>query len=265
MIPTPSPPPTITPSPRPLPPSPSPTGAPAPASPAPADLAREFAGRRPTTFGLDVPGVLRRTPAEAVSLTFDACGGRRGSDVDEALLRSLEEAAVPATLFLNARWIDANEARARELAATGLFELANHGLRHRPLTVNGREAYGIAGTRSVREVVDEVQAGRRRVAEITGVEPRWFRAGTAHVDDVAVQVCARLQVTVVNFDVNADAGATYSSAQVRQALRPAGPGSIVIGHMNRPGSGTAAGVRDAIARMSDRGVRFTTLSAAMGI
>jgi peptidoglycan/xylan/chitin deacetylase (PgdA/CDA1 family) len=40
---------------------------------------------------------------------------------------------VPATLFVNARWIEANPRQFRQLAADPLFEIANHGTEHRPL------------------------------------------------------------------------------------------------------------------------------------
>ncbi|WP_296136364.1 polysaccharide deacetylase family protein [uncultured Tessaracoccus sp.] len=207
--------------------------------------------------------MVRRTPADAVCLTFDACGGRRGSGVDRALLEVLATTGTPATLFLNARWIDANPSLARDLAAAPHLEIQDHGTRHRPLTVDGRAAYGIRGTRDVGELVDEVLDNRARLAALTGVEPTCFRAGTAHVDDVAVEICTRLGVRLVHFDVNADAGATFTPDEVRRALVGVRAGSIAIGHCNQPGSGTAAGVRRAIPELRDRGVRFARLSDAL--
>jgi peptidoglycan/xylan/chitin deacetylase (PgdA/CDA1 family) len=49
---------------------------------------------------------------------------------------------VPATLFINARWIKANPRNFRQLAADPLFEIGNHGIEHRALSVIGRSAYG---------------------------------------------------------------------------------------------------------------------------
>ncbi|MET3718675.1 hypothetical protein [Arthrobacter sp. UYEF21] len=51
-----------------------------------------------------------------------------------------------------ARWIRINPSQARDLAANPLFELANHGTRHTSLSVTGKTANGIPGTRSSAEV-----------------------------------------------------------------------------------------------------------------
>ena len=78
-----------------------------------------FSGRRPGQWGLDVEGVTSRLEqALGVALTFDACGGGNGGDgYDAALIDLLRARQVPATLFLNRRWIVANPALAAELAA----------------------------------------------------------------------------------------------------------------------------------------------------
>ena len=120
---------------------------------------------------------------------------------------------MPATLFVNARWIEANPRKFRQLAADPLFEIANHGTEHRPLSVTGRSVYGIAGTSSVAQVVDEVAVNQRLITHLTGAAPAFFRSGTAHYDDVAVRVVNDLGLQVVNFDVLGDAGATYSANQ----------------------------------------------------
>ena len=70
---------------------------------------------------------------------------------------------IPATLFINARWIDANPEVFASLAANPLFEIANHGLLHRPASVNGKGIYGIAGTRSLDELVDEIEVNALKI------------------------------------------------------------------------------------------------------
>jgi peptidoglycan/xylan/chitin deacetylase (PgdA/CDA1 family) len=215
----------------------------------------------PTEWGLTVTGVRTRlaTDQPLVALTFDACGGPRGSGYDGTLVDGLLAAQVPATLFVNARWARANRDRLRQLAAEPSFELANHGTAHRPLSVTGRSAYGIAGTGSPQEVLAEVAGCQALLTEVTGRPPRHFRSGTAHYDEVAVRLVRQQGLDVVNFDVLGDAGATYTADQVTAALMTATPGSIVLLHMNQPGSGTARGVLDAIPRLRDRGLAFTTL------
>ena len=214
----------------------------------------------PTEWGEAVTGVGRRLAGtSAIALTFDACGGPNGSGYDAALIGHLRHLDVPATLFVNERWLDANPAVFAELADDPLFEIANHGTRHRPLSVDGRSAYGITGTGSVDEVIDEVMGCQRRLTELTGTAPRFFGSGTAYYDDVAVRVVHELGLEVAGYSVLGDAGATFSAAQVRDALLGAGPGDIALLHMNHPASGTAEGVAAALPTLLDRGATFTTL------
>ena len=225
-------------------------------------VTRRYSGKRPTAWGEDVPGVVVRLPTtdRVVALTLDACGGRSGSGYDAELIQTLRHERVPATLFVNARWIEANPRKFRQLAADPLFEIANHGTEHRPVSVTGRSAYGIAGTSSVAQVVDEVAVNQRLITQFTGTAPAFFRSGTAHYDDVAVRVVNDLGLEVVNFNVLGDAGATYSADQVADAMLSSKPGSIILAHMNRPDGGTAEGIDAALPKLSQRGLRFVRLS-----
>ena len=225
-------------------------------APTKAQLVSEFAGRRPTEWGLNVTGVVTRSSAHQAVITLDACGGPGGSAVDQELLATLRRLNIPATLFVNARWIHANRPLAAELGADPLFELANHGLLHRPLSVTGRSAYGIPGTASVADAYDELTGCQESLVEATGKPSRFFRAGTAYFDDVAAAMTRRLGILPVNFSINADAGATLPPAAVASALSAAGPGDIVIAHFNKPGSGTAAGFRQALPRLHGGGIAF---------
>lgn len=229
-------------------------------------VVERFAGRAPTQWGERVAGVIThlRSGTNGVALTLDACGTARGKGIDSRLIAFLEREGVPATLFVTGRWIEANPGEFRRLAANPLFEIANHGDRHRPASVAGRSAYGIAGTADVAALVDEIELNARRIQEVTGRRPRFFRSGTAYYDEVAVEVAGVLGHRVAGFSVLGDAGATFSVEQVRRALLAATPGDVVILHMNHPESGTAAGVEAAIPLLRTRGLRFVTLSEGMG-
>ncbi|MEU9477937.1 polysaccharide deacetylase family protein [Streptomyces sp. NPDC048191] len=216
----------------------------------------------PHTWGFDAPGVVHSLPhtTRDIALTFDACGGPGGSGYDRALIQFLRTRHIPATLFINSRWIDANPAQFRHLAADPLFEIANHGTRHRPLSVTGRSAYGIRGTRSAGEVYDEVAGNRARLTRLLGAPPRFFRSGTAYCDDVAARIVGDLGERFVSFSVNGDGGATFTAEQVHTTVASARAGSIVLCHMNHPEGGTARGIALAVPHLQARGHRFVRLS-----
>ncbi|MGW8537950.1 polysaccharide deacetylase family protein [Rhodococcus qingshengii] len=223
------------------------------------------ATRTPTAWGTHLPGIHASVPTQGtrptLALTFDACGGPRGSAVDHQLLDLLREFSVPATLFLNERWIRSNPTMTTELASDPLFRLENHGTLHIPLSVSGRAAYGIAGTATVAEVVEEIESNRRYLYDTVGVESTWFRSGTAHYDDVAVDIAHSRGIRLAGFAVNADAGATAPSAAVTHQLTAASDGAIVLAHMNQPSGGTAVGMRAALAPLRDKGTQFVHLGA----
>ncbi|MEV4951059.1 polysaccharide deacetylase family protein [Paenarthrobacter nitroguajacolicus] len=222
-------------------------------------IVAEFAGRQPKEWGLHVTGVVNNSRSHHVALTFDACGGPGGTGCDHALLNTLRRHKVPATLFINSRWLHANPSLSAELALDPLFELANHGTAHLPLSVNGRAAYGIHGTATVAAAYDELMGNQAILQEISGKVPQFFRPGTAFYDDVAVEVTRRLGMLPVNFTVNGDGGATFSAATVAAEVGRAAPGDIVISHFNRPAAGTAGGYARALPQLLDQGVTFTRL------
>lgn len=243
---------------------------PDPDAPTPGDVAASHAGRQPQQWGVDVSGVHRwlvdpGTPgAPTLALTFDACGGPGGSGVDQVLLDFLVAESIPATLFLNQRWILANRGLTEQLVASELFEVGNHGSRHLPLSVTGQAAYGIGGTRDARDAASEVWENHELLTGLMGEPPRWFRSGTAHYDEVATDIAVELGERPVGFTTNGDAGATAPASVVAAEVTAAPAGGIVLAHMNHPQSGTAAGVAQAIASLRDGGWRLVTLTGGGG-
>lgn len=225
-------------------------------------IAAKFAGRKPLKWGETVTGVRTRmdTSERVVALTLDACGSDKGKGIDAVLMDFLAREKIPATLFVNARWIDANPEQFRKLAANPLFEIANHGLRHKPASVSGRSIYGIAGTAGTAELVEEIELNARKILEITGQRPKLYRSGTAYYDEVAVEISRALDHQVAGFSVLGDAGATYNAAQVKSALVKSVPGDVILCHMNHPQSGTAAGIMAAVPELKRRGFSFVRMS-----
>lgn len=227
------------------------------------ELQSKYRGLAPSAWGVNVPGVLShiRTNDKVIFLTLDACGGgKKGNGFDSKLIAYLERMHIPATLFLSGRWIDANPGIARSLAQNPLFEIENHGLRHKPCSVNGRSAFGIRGTSGPDDVIDEVEKNADKIEGLTHTRPRFYRSGTAMYDDVAAAIVRDLGCTPVGFAVSGDGGATLPLAKVRARLLNASPGDIILCHMNRPQGQTAEGVMAAIPIVLNHGYKFAKLS-----
>lgn len=229
------------------------------------EVVARFSGRAPREWDLHVTGTVNTGRAQAtaqglVALTFDACGGKGGNGYDAALIATLRQLKVPATLMLNARWITENLAIAQELGADPLFEIQSHGSRHLPLSVNGNKAYGSTGTLDVGQVYDELVEGNATIESVSHAPVRFFRPGTAYCDDVAAAIALAVGLPVVDFSLNGDAGTTFTPKQIVQEVGAVKAGDIVISHMNHPEHGTAAGYAQVLPHLLARGVKFAHLT-----
>ena len=228
------------------------------------EIADRFADDLPYQWGEDIDGVISRfeTADKSVVITLDACGWGLGSGYDERLIEFLVQENVPATLFISGKWIEDNPETFAYLAGQDNFEIENHGYQHKPLSVDGREQYGIAGTASPGEVYDEIVNNAVRIYELTGKRPRFFRTGTAYYDEVAVRIARELGVGIAGFTIAGDAGATLSAEEILSLCRSPEPGSIFLFHMNHPESGTADGIRLLVPELRQSGYNFVLLSDA---
>ncbi|MDD3771001.1 polysaccharide deacetylase [Sulfuricurvum sp. IAE1] len=220
-------------------------------------------GTEPLQWGENVTGVTTRfaTEKKEIALTFDACGGSfRSSQYDAGLIDYLARNKIPATLFINSRWIKSNPEIFARLAANPLFEIANHGTAHRPLSINGRSVYGIEGTASAQEVVAEIEGNAELIEKLTGKRPLFFRSGTAYYDEAAVKIARERGVEIGGFSVLGDAGATFGPEKVAAQVTGSKSGDIVLLHMNHPESGTRAGTIQAIETLRNAGFSFVRLS-----
>ncbi len=225
-------------------------------------IVKKYEKQMPKQWGEKVTGVKTQfnTKKKVIALTMDACGGKEGMGYDKKLISYLEEQKIPATLFINARWIDNNLETFKKLAANPLFEIANHGLAHKPASVDGNSAYEIQGTQNIAELVDEIELNARKIQSITNKRPKYYRSGTAHYDDVAVRVANTLKHQVIGFSILGDAGATYTAKKVEEAFSKAQKGEIAVVHFNHPETQTREGVVRAVEKLQVDGFKFVKLS-----
>jgi peptidoglycan/xylan/chitin deacetylase (PgdA/CDA1 family) len=222
-----------------------------------------FAQTAPLQWGENVTGVVTHfhSNKKELALTFDACGGSvRSSQYDTDLIEFLIQNNIPATLFINARWIDSNPDIFMKLSTNPLFEIANHGTAHKPLSVEGKSIYNIHGTASADEVMSEIEGNNNKIEKLTGKRPTFFRSGTAYYDENAVAIAHTLKMEIGGFSVLGDAGATFSAPKVAGQLTSAHSGDIILLHMNHPESGTREGIIEGITVLLKEGFSFVRLS-----
>lgn len=242
----------------------APIHAPAPPRADRAAVAEALKGRRPRAFGDALRGVRTRFDSEdAVALTLDLCDGAAPRAFDQELFDFLGAEHIPATLFVSGRWLRHHEELARELAAQPQFSIQNHGLGHRPCTVDGRVQYGIAGTLGLPAMIREIEDNADAIESVTGARPRFYRPGTAHFDDVCVDALAALGEVPTGFTIAGDGGLGFDRSQVKAAVSSARPGAILLLHAHRPSGSSFEGLRDAVPTLRARGLRFVKLDEVL--
>lgn len=192
-----------------------------------------------------------------IALTLDACGG----GVDQGIIDFLIEHRIPATIFATRRWLRRNSQALESLKAHAeLFDIENHGANHRPAIIGvDREIYGIPGVADLAVVKREVADGATAVEAATGIAPRWYRGATANYDIEAIKAIEAMGYKVAGFSVNVDHGGLFSKARVASRLKKARSHDIILAHLNRPASGTGAGLAEGLAWLQEQGFRFVTL------
>jgi peptidoglycan/xylan/chitin deacetylase (PgdA/CDA1 family) len=223
-------------------------------------ISSEFSNKLPNEWKENATGVIQslNTKNKVIALTCDACGSKNDG-YDKELIDFLIKQNVPATLFINARWIDKNLEIFKNLANNDLFEIENHGMEHKPCSVNGKSIYGLAGTNSVEKVIDEIEKNGIKIKNLTGKKPKFYRSGTAYYDEIAVEIANELGYKVIGFNILGDMGATYNADEVEKAFLQSKEGSIIICHFNHPKKETFEGLMKAIPKLKANGFKFVKL------
>ncbi len=228
-------------------------------------IVSEFAHANPGRWGEFVNGVKEKvsTQKKYIAFTFDACGGKNGNGYDKELIDFLHSEKVPATLFVSGKWIDSNFNTFLNLSRDTLFEIENHGLNHKPCSIDGESAYGINGTSGAAEAFDEIEANALKIKAITKNYPRFYRSATAFIDEACVRMANELGITVVSFQVlSGDAVAFTSGSEIEEnVLKKINPGSIVIMHFNHPEWNTFEAMQMIVPKLRHLGYSFVRLNS----
>jgi peptidoglycan/xylan/chitin deacetylase (PgdA/CDA1 family) len=194
------------------------------------------------------------------ALTLDACSG----SFDSRMIDFLVAHKIPATLFVTKRWLDKNASAVEQIKShPELFEIEDHGARHVPAVIGkDRSVFGIAGNPDIEHLRREVVDGAEAIEKTSGTKPKWYRGATAMYDPAAMAEIKKMGYRIAGFSVNADDGATLSKSGIIARLKAVKPGDIIIAHMNKPKSASAAGLTEGLSWLTAKGFRFVKLSQA---
>ena len=227
-------------------------------------IVSKFAHAGPGQWGEFVNGVVEKSNIQKkyIAFTFDGCGGKNGNGYDQELIGFLKKEEVPATLFISGKWIDANFNTFLNLSNDTLFEIENHGLNHKPCSIDGKSEYGIIGTSTIEEAFDEIEANARKIEAITNHKPIFYRSATAFIDEACVRMASELGTIVVSFQVlSGDAVAQVPYTVIEDnVLRNVKPGAIVIMHFNHPEWNTYEAMQKIVPKLRQMGYVFKQLN-----
>lgn len=189
--------------------------------------------------------------SKRVALTFDACSTFETGAYNKPVIDALLANHIPATLFVGGHWAEAHRDILQQLASMPQFEIANHSYSHPHMTQ-------LSSTRQRQELLWT----QYLIYDAIGSMPRYFRPPYGEIDDLLIRDVADSGLYTVEFDLPAgDADIHVSDARlIEWILRKASGGSIVVMHMNRPGSKTAEVLPEVARQLRARGFILSTVS-----
>lgn len=187
-----------------------------------------------------------------IALTFDACESPdQVTGYDEAVINILTDTGTPATLFLGGLWLRHHSRQAQALAANPLFELGNHSWSHLDFT-----------RLHLADMNAEIERTQQVLAQLIGHQPTLFRFPAGMYTPEALAVVNQHGLQAIQWDVasgDADSHLT-TQAIVKEVVRRARSGSIVVMHMNGSGRHTAEVLPAIIRQLRERGYTLVTVS-----
>ncbi|HUS95684.1 MAG TPA: polysaccharide deacetylase family protein [Hyphomicrobiaceae bacterium] len=238
--------------------------------------------RQPSASFQTIRGSIRRVKLphgeKIVALTFDLCEqpyeitGYQGDIVDY-----LREQRIPATFFAGGKWMLTHTARAQQLMADPMFELANHSWEHRNFRLldDARLAREIDGAQLAYEQSYDALAKRRCVAPggqglaHNAAPPRLslFRFPFGACNARSLKAVNDRGLLAIQWDVSsADPWKALSADRMTEyVVSRAKSGSIIIFHANGRGWRTGEALPRIISGLKAKGFRFATVSQLLAM
>lgn len=210
----------------------------------------------------------RNGPGVAITLDADLSywtlqrvqSGQYPAQVNTSVLDYLESSGTPATVFVTGLWAQEYPEVMQRMAASDLYELANHTWSHEAWTPN---CYRLPFIDDPSIQTDQTQQTSELIASYTGEYPAYFRfPGLCH-DPSDVALVANLGMQVVDTDVAAgDAFVTDPNLAAVEISSRSQPGSVIVLHLNGSpnAAATATILTHLVPQLRARGLVPMTLS-----
>jgi len=191
----------------------------------------------------------KEKPTKYIALSFDdgpcapsAYGGT------EALLAVLEKHKVKATFFVIGGNVRGNNSAAQAIFDAG-HEIGNHS-----------DSYNSLGSSAINEITSSLNAASQSIKDITGYNPRLFRAPNLNHGDNLSQVCENIGMALIDGSAHNDWPGSSPAIKNSVLANPQDGGIIILHDNNTSRGNTMADLPDIIAGLRAKGFWIMTVS-----
>jgi peptidoglycan/xylan/chitin deacetylase (PgdA/CDA1 family) len=228
------------------------------------EVQKQYAHTAPAQWGEHTRGVVHKVnlpPADSSARTLFLTINAYNSHQEE-LTAYLATNNIKATVFVSGYYVQQHTRELQHLAQNPLFDIENLGNRCRPVSVSGNSAYHLKGTANIDEALQEVTEGAKKIQQVTGKYPVYFRSATGYIDDVATKAINELGIRVIGYDRVTDGGGVINAIEIKQNILKAHHGAILVISINLNYPNIFEGLQAAIEEIKAQKlpVRFEKLS-----
>jgi peptidoglycan/xylan/chitin deacetylase (PgdA/CDA1 family) len=198
------------------------------------EVQKKYSRAVPAQWGEHTRGVVHKanlpaadSAARTLFLTINAYNSHQ-----EELTAYLSANNIKATVFVSGYYVQQQAQVLQRLAQNPLFDIGNLGNRCRPVSVAGDSAYHMKGTANIYDALQEVTEGAKKIQQVTGKYPPYFRSATGYIDDVAAKAISELGIRVIGYDQVTDDGGMISINEIKQRILNARHGAILVISIN---------------------------------